>query len=126
MIDFSLSSCSVLKKLTNRRNSTIIVQKGPRLFSLDTIFDYQDFKISVKKLNLERRPDTVFSSNYRVKGKVFFDFGKFMRPREKNSSFLRSKRLSKGVNEEVLPVQNEKVILGHTLRSSSHHKRYLK
>lgn len=123
MIDFSPFSCSGLKKLIRGRNSTVIVQKGPKLFSLDTIFDYQDFKISVKKLNLERRPDTMFSCNSRVKGRASFELSRFIRSRESKTSFLRSRKMNKSVDEEILPLPNEKLSKNVRLRSSSHHKR---
>lgn len=67
MIDFTGIHHHMLKRLETHNKKSVIVQKGPRLFSLETISFLQGLSISIKKVKLSSRPGSVFNSSQRVR-----------------------------------------------------------
>ena len=110
MTDFCPFSLNTFKKLLQDHNKGFIVQRGPRLMSLDSIFSPQDFKISIKRINLEKRPGTVYSTRNRMSSQIKADV--FLS--KQSSPLIESKKLNpKSSNQS------------HNLSKSSNHS-YLK
>lgn len=119
MNEFSPFSCSVIKRLLSDRKGSVIVQKGPKLFSLDSIFANQDFRISVKKINLERRPGSVINPSSRLRAKNNLKSKEFIKTSKEKSSFFRPCHANKYLCKELDPLPDEKVTQNIRLRSSS-------
>ena len=67
MLDFSQLKPAFMKKLKNIDLKNVIIQKGPKLISLDCLETNQDLNISIKKINLGKRPSSANNSSYRIR-----------------------------------------------------------
>ena len=62
MNDFSEIRPKLWNKFKGEAAKHVLVQKGSRLFSLDSIFNQESFEIGIKKINLQCRPASSSSS----------------------------------------------------------------
>jgi hypothetical protein len=123
MITFSEFTPEKLKKLSSTYMKDIIIQKGPRLFNIDSI-NQQELTICIKKLSLEKRPKSVHNSsvsnriqrNYCYAKPVYrFDFQK---KRESNQTYL-----VQPYNSQQNPFQNERLKSSTSKRLSRNSRR---